>query len=311
MEVLFEIVLVNKNETGIDHFKDRRQERLIQAQPESNNILINQAAKENNVSKEELLNLVNEEAKDRINKNIAKLGAINVSYAVIPVGIIHVSYKGKSIPLIYSSSDSTGHVYYIPVSKNIASTLMLVSETNPGDWRRKHGTRDILTDQIEIIPLEGSNISIDLEKTIISLNNSKKERLESTTFNMNELPYEVDSDFRPKRDGKVNFFKLKVFDKRQFPIITTAGNEYVKNITVKADSPSAATTYASKLTGKKNGLKPWEVKQEGSNLIFKNVYTTLGFDKEGSYKGAVIKESVLKSNITLLEQLTKKKVTLI
>jgi hypothetical protein len=197
------------------------------------------------------------------------------------------------------------------VTRNIASTLMLVNNKVPQEWRRAHATRDIPTNQIEIIPLDSSTIVIELEKLIISIANSKKEKLESTTFNMSELPYEVDSDYRPKRDGKINFFKLKVFDKRQFPIITTSGTEYVKNITVKADSPNAAATYASKLTGKKNGLKPWEVKQEGTNLIFKNVYTTLGFDKEGNYKGTVVKESILKSNITLLEQLTKKKVTLI
>jgi len=53
------------------------------------------------------------------------------------------------------------------------------------------------------------------------------------------------------------------------------------------------------------------VKQEGVNLIFKDCYTTLGFNSKGEYVGKVVKESILKQNITLLEQLSKKRVILI
>lgn len=308
--MLKEITLSNIDKNGDDHFKVRREERLNQAVLEQN-ILINSAAKENNIPKEELLDLVSVEAKARVNKNITKVAPINTTYAVVPIGILYAKYKDKTTPLIFTSSDSKGFVYYLPITKNVASTLMLVNNKVPQEWRRAHSTRDIPESQIEIIPLEGSDIIIDLERIISEVNNNKKERLESTTFNISELPYETDGDYRPKRDGKQTYFKLKIFDKNKFPIITTSGTEYVKNITVKADSPNAAAVYASKLTGKKNGLKPWEVKQEGTNLIFKNIYTTLGFDKEGNYKGMVVKESILKRNITLLEQLTKLKVSLV
>lgn len=293
----------------VEHFKERREERLTQAIAEQN-ILVNSAAKENNISREELLSAVSIEAKERVNKNIAKIASINTSFAVIPVGILYTKYKDKKEPLIFSSIDSKGFVYYVPISQNVAATLMLVSNKVPQEWRRAHATKDLPAEQIEIIPLEGSDIFIDLEKIIVEINNSKKEKLESTTFNINELPYVVDGDYRPKREGKVNFFQLKTFDKNKFPIITTSGTEFIKDIKVKADSPSAAATYASVLSKKKNGLKLWDVKQEGANLIFKGCYTTLGFSN-GEYKGRVVKESILKQNITLLERLSNKKVILI
>jgi len=312
MKILFEINLINIDKTGEDHFKKRKEQRLLFAEPDFNSLLISTAAKENNLSKEELLNKVNEEVKAKLIKNIASTGPINVTYAVIPVGIIYLKYKDKKEKFNYFSPEGQGHVYYIPVTKNVASTLMITNDEVPGEWKRQHSTRNIPLGEIEYIPLKESLITIDLEKIIHEIQLSKLDKPEESTFNISELLYEVDSDYRPKRDGKQNMFKLKTFDKRSFPIITTSGNEFQKDVKVKVDSSNAAQVYSSKLTGRKNGLKTWIVKAEGTNLIFKDCYTTLGFNKEGNFKGLKgINEALILNYKRLLKRLYKLNIKLL
>jgi hypothetical protein len=313
MQILFEIELKNITKDEIDHFRLRRNERLFQAELDINTFPLRNIVKEYNLPLNEVIDIINQEVKHKVNENIGKVASIQTTYAVIPVGILYIKYKDKKIPLNYKGIDgSYGHVYYIPVTKNIASTLILTDNEVYKEWQRAHATRDIPISQIEYIPLIGSDIIIDLEKIISNIILSKKEIIRPVIFTIDDLPYELDSDYRPKKEGKQNYFKLKVFDKNKFPILTTSGNEFIKDVTVKADNPNAAQIYVNKLSGKKNGLKPWEIIQQGSNLIFKNTYTTLGFNKQKQWIGSkIVKETILRRYIQLLERLTSKDIKLI
>jgi len=309
MRLLLEINLVNIGKDGIDHFKQRRKERLVHANILTNK-LIKQASTDSNIPISDLKLEISKAVEEEVNKNISQAAAINVQYAVIPVGILHLTYKGEKSKITFSSPQGVGYVFYIPVTNNIASTLMIVDNEIVGEWKRQHSSkREIPISEIEYIPFKSSTIYINLENIIEEYLISKKEQHKVATFSINDLPYEVDSDYRPKRDGKQNMFKLKTFDKRSFPIISTSGNEFQKDIKVKADNSNAANTYASKLTGRGNGLKPWVVQAEGTNLIFKGCYTTLGFSKEGEFKG--LKEAKILNYLRLLKELTNSDIYLL
>ena len=265
------MLLSNIDKNGDDHFKDQRDERLVRAHPETN-ILLNIAANENKVSREELINLVSEKIKNKVLQNIEEVGKIDVDYAVIPVGELYIEYKGTKNPFYYNSKTSRGHVYYIPVTENKASTLMLTKSSIPQEWRAEHAgrkgvERNIPISWIKMIPFQKSEIIINLKKTIEELKNKKtqgektkkykEEFKEPVAFKKEDLPYELNGDYRPKKDGQQTYFKLKIFDKNKFPIMSTSGSVFVKDVKVKADNSNAAAIYASKLSGKKNGLKPW------------------------------------------------------
>ncbi len=327
MKILFEVNLVNIDKDGKDHFAERKKERLLFAEPILNP-LISIASKENNISREELLNKVNEEFRYKIQENIGKAAKINVQYAVIPVGILYVKYKDRQEPFNYSSESddidengkkirikTQGHVFYIPVTNNVASTLMRTNNEVVGDWKRQHSTRKIPIEKIEVTPLPGVYIVLDLEKVIEDINQSKieKPKEEIPNFNISDLLYEVDSDYRPKRAGKQNMFNLKIFGGRSFPIISTSGDEFQKDVKVKVSSANEAEILSSRLTGKKNGVKNWEVKKEGLFVIFKDCYTTLSFDSKGVYRGKkvlAIAESQIRNYIRLLSRLSRCKVKL-
>jgi len=325
MKILKEINLVNIDKDGKDHFKQRTGERLLTAEPVNNN-LINLASKESGLSKEEILSRVNEEIRIRVQRNITRTAQISVQYAVIPVGIIYLEYKDKKEKFEYKSITidkdgkkhvNIGHIYYIPVTNNVASTLMTSDAETPGEWKRQHSSkRKIPIEKIEYIPLPNTQINVNLESVIEEIKESKKEKPkeEIPTFNVNDLPYEIDSDYRPKRAGKQNMFKLKLFGGREFPIISAlGGDDFQKDVKVKVNSPNEAEILSSKLTGKRNGLKPWEVKREGLFIIFKDCYTTLGFNKQGEFlgkKAVLATESKILNYIRLLEKLTRKRLIL-
>lgn len=335
MVILQEIKLTNTRKekdpvTGeeklVDHFKQRRDERVnwIEPSPSWNSFMKDLPE---GTDRTPIYRVILDEIVKRVNDNINKTASIDTSKdaaALIEVGDLRIKKGDKITSLQVHSNEGDGSHYYIPVVKDQATTLMIVTSSQEGEWKEQHfrnlqRTRPDLgltnSSQIATYRIDSPIVIINYDSIVNTI--SKRDNMieQEMSFNVKELPYKPQSDYRPNSGGKKQYLELNVPTEgwKKLPIISNGvidnDTKTIAKVEIDTGSPGNAMAFKMKLNGKvQNGFKPIEVETKGSTLVLKNLFISGAFDKKGNYTKTY--QASIEEQIQLLEKLTRKKVVL-
>lgn len=340
MEFLLEVKLTNvrlekDKETGeeklVDHFKQRRDERLYLIEPTQvwNKLFVDLPE---SLNKEQIIKEILSIIKEKVNENINKCASIDTSKdiaVIIPVADLRIKKNGKTFILPVHSIEGDGSFYYIPVIKDQASTLMLVKDPNPESWREEHFRsikskhKDIIINnsaQISILNSFNPIIVIDYDSIINNALKQSKMIDTDISFNIKDLSYDPksigSSDYRPKSGGKELYLTINIpgEGKKKLKIkssgVLNLDSGIISKVELDAISPGNALAYKLKLNNKvKNGFGMLQAENNGATLILKDLYLPGAFDNKGNFIKTI--KMVAENYIKLLEKITKRKVMLL
>jgi hypothetical protein len=315
-----------------DHYKERVKDRIKNAVIEYPFEFPKLTAQ--GLSAEVIQEVVTREIKTKLIER-AHLEGINFenTYVCLLLAEVLIKYNNQIYkPAIISDESKggreiirTGNSYIVALNGNTARTIIISKTTDESSLKAQVLSHlklqidpNISLSEIDFFKFTPISLEISVNNVIKDLLNAKKEKVDKNAVeqvNMRSLPYVVRGDYRLHSKGQKVNFTLKVGGKDwSFPIVKVQEKDQrIKwDVTVKTDSKDTANYLHNKLNNKVESYpgKMMKTKAEGELLTIYDVYSSLGFNDKGDFKGISAQLEQVRRYISLLEKLSNRTVIL-